>query len=221
MCDGFWKDWNFPIFPNCCGAVNGKHVQIQAPPNLGSLFYNYKKTFSVVLMAACDNNYKFTVVDCGAYGSNNDAAVFSRSEFGRALFNGNLNLPCGETNLPGSSIKTPCFFVGDKAFQLSKNMMRPYSGRNLEIKKTIFNYRLPHARRIIENIFGIFVSRWRIFRKPICMHPKTVDKIIMATICLYNFLKTVNDISSVDSRMYCPPNFINTEQADGTIIPGT
>lgn len=212
--DGFWNDWNFP---NCIGAVDGKHVWIQAPPNSGSLYYNYKKTFSVVLMAACDNTYKFTLVDAGAYGSNNDAGVFSRSEFGKALLNDRLNLPRGVAQLPGSAIETPCFFVGDEAFQLTRNMMRPYSGRGLEETKRIFNYRLSRARRTIENAFGILVSRWRVFRKPICMQPATVDKIIMASICLHNFLKTENDQLPAQERRYCPPNFADAESENGQI----
>lgn len=132
ICEGFWRDWNFP---NCCGAINGKHVQIQAPMNSGSLYYNYKKTFSIILIAACDNNYKFTLVEVGAYGNNNDAGVFSRSNFDKALLNNGLNLPQGEANLPGSNTKTPCFFVADEAFQLTNNIMRSYFGRNLDIKK--------------------------------------------------------------------------------------
>jgi len=36
-------------------------------------------------MAACDQNYKFILIDIGAYGSNNDAGMFLRSEFEQAL----------------------------------------------------------------------------------------------------------------------------------------
>ena len=36
-------------FPNSIGAVDGKHIEIHVPHNSGSLFFNYKKTFSVVI----------------------------------------------------------------------------------------------------------------------------------------------------------------------------
>lgn len=110
-------------------------------------------------MAACDHNYRFTLVDIAAYGSNNNAGVFSRSEFGKALQNQGLDLPQGIAKLLGSEIETPCFFIVDDAFQLTINMMKPYASRNLSRIQKIFNYRLSRTRRTIENTFGIFASR--------------------------------------------------------------
>lgn len=61
----FEEWWNFPL---CCGALNTKHVILKAPPNSGSHFYNYKGTFSLVLLVVVDTKYCFWVIDVGGYG---------------------------------------------------------------------------------------------------------------------------------------------------------
>ena len=39
---GFRHRWNFP---NCVGAVDGKNISINKPPETGTLFHNYKGYF--------------------------------------------------------------------------------------------------------------------------------------------------------------------------------
>lgn len=178
--------------PNCLGAIDGKHVRIVCPNKSGSLYYNYKKTFSIVLMAACDANYVFTYVDVGALGSQSDGGVFARSVFGKKLLNNTLEIP-QSSNLPGSSINFPYYFVGDNAFPLKHNLMRPFPGNNLPQDKDKFNTILSKARVHIENAFGILANRWRVLHTTIHMSPKNADKIVLATTVLHNFLMLQND----------------------------
>ncbi|XP_050447818.1 uncharacterized protein LOC126849729 [Cataglyphis hispanica] len=215
ICTGFLESWNFS---NCAGSFDGKHIEIQAPPNSGSLFFNYKKTFSIVLMAACDHKYMFTLVDIGSYGGNSDGGIFTSFDIYSALENELPNLPKGTVNLPGSNITMPCFFLGDSGFPIS-TLMRSYSGKILNERKKIFNYRLSKAR-YYRKYFGILSSRWRIYRKPINMHPKYIDMIVMATVCLHNFIKCEEDLVEAKNRIYCPPHFIDSENSEGNIIPG-
>ncbi|KAL6416942.1 hypothetical protein ACFW04_014772 [Cataglyphis niger] len=156
-------------------SIDGKHIMIQAPPNSGLMYFNYKKTFILVLMVACDAQYKFTLFDVGAYGNESDSGILSRSNFGQALYGGTLNIPRSTARLPRSDKEVSYYFVGDEAFQMSTNLMRPYPGRSLNEQKSIFNYRRSRARRMIENTFGIFAAMWRIFRRIIYANPDIAD----------------------------------------------
>ena len=106
-------------------------------------------------------------------------------------------------------------FIGDDAFALKTNMIKPYPFQNLPLDEKIFNYRLSRARRTIENTFGIAASRFRIFYRAIKAEVKTVVFITKAVVELHNFLMSENN----NNLQYCPPNLTDQEGPNG-YIPG-
>lgn len=131
IADDFETKWNFP---NCVGALDGKHVVIKAPVNTGSANFNYKGTFSVVLMALVDANYKFIYVNIGAKGSGSDGGIFSNCALSTGLETNSLNLPPNRP-LPGREIPVPFCIVADEAFASSMRIMKPIGRRNLSMCK--------------------------------------------------------------------------------------
>ncbi|XP_071555857.1 putative nuclease HARBI1 isoform X1 [Temnothorax nylanderi] len=185
LADEFERLWNFP---NCIGAVDGKHVSIQAPSNSGSTYYNYKGYHSINLLGVSDANCCFTMVDIGAEGRQSDGGVFRNSKIGKRFEHNLFKLPSPK-KLEIGGPELPYVLVADEAFPLSVYMMRPYPRRgNLNIKKKVFNYRLSRARKIVENAFGLLVARWRIYRRPIIASISNARKIIKATVVLHNFI---------------------------------
>jgi hypothetical protein len=73
--------YKFTSFANCVGSVDGKHVRMQCPPNTGSDYFNFRKYFSIVLMAVADADYYFTAIDVGSYGCVGDSYVYKKSNF--------------------------------------------------------------------------------------------------------------------------------------------
>lgn len=164
-------------------------------------------------MAVCNANYLFTCVDIGAEGRQNDSRTFSNWNFGEKVLDNTLPLP-PPIKLFGFTL--PPVFVADEAFPLKINIMRPFPNKNLLPQKRVYNYRLSRARRIIENCFGIWAARWRIFRKSIIAGLKTVDAIVKATVCLHNFLqKKSNERREEDQNSYCPSTLVDHENDNG------
>lgn len=133
-------------------------------------------------------------------GSISDGGVWNNSELANALEHREVQLPLPKM-LPGSDIHFPHVFVADETFPLKPYLMRPYPRAALQDKQQIFNYRLSRARRVIENSFGILVSRWRILRKCICNNPQNAEIIVKALVCLHNFLIISEENENVPSTL--------------------
>ena len=186
--------WNFL---NCIGALDGKHVVMTTPPGSGSLFFNYKYTFPINLMALVDAYNQFIVVDIGQYGSNADGPMFQKSEFGTLYMKGQLNVP-GTKYLPKARYlgAMPHVIVADKAFPLCPTIMRPFPrGRNavkMPRPCQVFNYCFSRARWIMENAFGILAQCFHIYNTRMWYSEHTVVKNVKATCVLHNYLRDMN-----------------------------
>ncbi|CAH1969512.1 unnamed protein product [Acanthoscelides obtectus] len=198
IADGFTRNAQFP---HCIGAVDGKHVRIMKFPGSGSMNLNYKHFFSIVLMAIADSNYRFIYVDIGAFGKDCDSSVFKETVFWKLLQQNALNIP-HPSPLISTGDNLPFVLVGDEAFALSQNLLRPYGGHSLNINKRIFNYRLCRARRYIECSFGILVNKWRIFHRAINVGKEYAKDIVKACIILHNLVREKDGTRVED--MYAP-----------------
>ncbi|KAL2077931.1 hypothetical protein ACEWY4_025616 [Coilia grayii] len=189
IAEGFSQRWNFP---NCVGSVDGKHVVIQAPDNSGSLYYNYKGTYSIVLLAVVDADYLFRIVDVGGYGRTSDGGSLYASAFGEGLRDGTLGLP-EDAVIRGSEHRGPMpfVFVGDEAFPLRRNLMRPFPGSHAPGEQRVYNYRLSRARLVVECAFGILSSQWRLYRRVMGVSPTTAETCVKATCILHNYLRVM------------------------------
>lgn len=207
-------------FPNAFAAADGKHIQLIQPAKSGAEFYNYKGTFSIVLLALADYDYRFLYCDVGCQGRISDGGVFRNSEFYSSLQNGKLNLPnpqklpllCDGWEEPSTPM--PFVFIADDAFSLTPYCMKPFPQAGLTEEERIFNSRASRFRRIIENTFGIWVNRFRVFYSRMCLTPEKAIYITLASIALHNMLRTKSRES------YTPPGFIDEVSINGEMTEG-
>nr|CAI5834072.1 unnamed protein product [Callosobruchus analis]CAI5861676.1 unnamed protein product [Callosobruchus analis] len=178
---------------------------MQCPGGSGSDYFNYKSFFSIVLFALVDANYNFLFADVGCQGRISDGGVFKNTELYKGLLNNDFNLP------------PPDVILGDEAFALNDNLMKPYSGfYEKGSKQRIFNYRLSRARRVVENAFGICSTVFRVLRKPLLLKPENAQLVVMACVHLHNYLRK----SPTSKHLYCPDGALDSEE-NGQVILGT
>ena len=143
-------------------------------------------------MALVDAKYRFLYCDVGCNGRVSDGGVFAQTSLQDSLSNKTANIPT-PTFLPGTDQLMSFHIVADEAFPLREDIMKPYHNRNLTEEQRIFNYRLSRARRVVENAFRILVNRFRVFTTTIALAPEKVEKIVLASCALHNFLRSTTD----------------------------
>lgn len=203
-------------FPNCIGAIDGKHVRIKAPKNSGSTFFNYKDFHSVVMLALVDADNKFVAVDIGSYGREGDAGkciitmnvifnfsdktnfilgIYLKSRFGQKIQKKEFTIPPPQP-LPGMNILVPYVILGDEAFALHEHLMKPYP-RNQSVadklKQSIIIIDFPELAGQLKTPLALFVHFFEYFFSQLLRIRKPcTDKLIMCACILYNLLREAN-----------------------------
>lgn len=173
--------------PHCVGAIDVRHIRIRKPAGSGSLYYNYKKFFSITLQAVVDAHYKFIAIDVGGYGHQHDATTFRHSNLYKALKTKKIKFP-EDDELYDSRTVLPYFLIGDGAYPLSRNIMKPHPGKGLSKHKRLFNKRLSRARMSVECGFGRLCQKFRIFYKPMEYEPEKAKLIVKGSCILHNVI---------------------------------
>nr|CAI5870515.1 unnamed protein product [Callosobruchus analis] len=136
--DFYNNNWNFP---HEVGCLDSKHVRVICPQNSGSMFYNYKHYYSVVLQGLVDSNYRFIAVDVGGYGKQSDGETYLASDLFSFMQGEHIKLPKPEM-LPHSQMRAPFVILADEAYPLLPYLMKLYKRDRLTELNRRFNERV-------------------------------------------------------------------------------
>lgn len=107
--------------------------------------------------------------------------------------------------LPHQTKDCYLFSFPDEAFTLREDFLKPYTFRDLNGEKRIFNYCLSRVRRVVGNALGILLSRFRVLRSEINLRSQKTENIVKPSYVLHNFLRRNN------SATYTPAGSVNIE----------
>lgn len=110
------------------------------------MYYNYKYFYSIVLIANVDANYWFIMINNGTYDKASDGGLLQNLKIFNLIEKKSLKLPNAKRLLNRSSLAL-FIFIGDEAFPLKEQLLRPFPRKQLcDEDKSYYNYRLPRAR---------------------------------------------------------------------------
>ncbi len=155
------------LLPGCLGAIDGCHIPIESPARSGSSYRNRKGWHSIILSAVVDHNRRFVLVDIGMPGRNHDAHVYRSSKM-YGIAKGHFGVATRSKFIRKGGVRgiIKPYIIGDPAYPISPSLMKAYPGVGLSLRDEYFNFKLSSSRMCVEQAFGIYKSRWRLFRSP-------------------------------------------------------
>ncbi|XP_030764491.1 putative nuclease HARBI1 [Sitophilus oryzae] len=178
-------------FPDIIGCIDGSHVPIAKPKNKPDSYINRKGYHSIILQGICNEKYEFIDVSCGWPGSMHDARVLRKSDFGikmtenpAALFYGNFHL------------------LGDSAYPLNNYILTPFRDNgHLSARQKKINKKLSSIRIIIEHVYGMLKSRFRILKYVNRYLTVDIPKLTLVCCILHNVCMKQNDNVELEDNL--------------------
>lgn len=182
--------------PQIVGCIDGSHIPIARPEINGSMYYNRKCWYSVVLQAVVDWRGRFCDLDCKWPGRVRDGRVFRNSALAHSFpaisaASETITLPTGVDTYA----RIPYFLLGDSGYQNTNYLVTTFEIAETEADEIIakMNKKLSHARYRVECAFGKLKCRWRILLKGIDQDVLDAPDIVFSLCIIQNFLKDNND----------------------------
>ncbi|KAI8126891.1 putative nuclease HARBI1 [Lucilia cuprina] len=172
-------------FENVMGAIDCTHIRIQAESgDDAQLYVNRKGYFSLNVQAVCDASLKITDIVACWKGSAHDSRIFNESKikerFEKNEFLGRL--------------------IGDGGYKCTNYLFTPIQNPK-DSKEDMFNKVHIKTRNVVERLFGVWKSRFRILLEKMRMSRRNCKILIVALAVLHNL-----------SIMYKEQDFYDTEE---------
>ena len=179
LADGFGEvSESQDLMYGCVGAIDGwlcTHERPRFEENQADYFSGHYHRYGSNVQAVCDSKLKFIYVAYAAPGKTNNINAFRMCtglhEWMHAL-----------------TQERKYYLVGDNAYQLSDQLLIPFSGANISRQNSDFNFFLSQMRIRIEMAFGRLTTKWRIFRRDFQYDVTKIRDTVMVACQLHNFV---------------------------------
>ena len=200
-------------FPQIVGAVDGCHIEINAPPENKEDYFNRKQYYSINVQGIVNPQLHFQHIAVGFPGSIHDSRVLRLSRiFNLAENEEILTAPTRMVN----RVQLRPMLVGDSAYPLKNWLLKPFSNRgHLSHQKKRFNAKLSTMRSVVERAFSMLKGLWRALLKKIEQDHTSVQRTVTAACVLHNFCLLHGD--TFDDENWPPPDDPDDDDDDDPI----
>ena len=146
-----------PTTPECWREISDQFME-----KSGSVYYNYKGFYSIMLMTLVDADYEFLWADVSSPGAEYDAQIYNEPKLKEMAEDGPIGFPAPDP-LPNDYKGVPYFFIIDDAFGLRKYMMKPYTLRGLQMKRGSSITYCPEPGRVLNMSLAFWQTASRFF----------------------------------------------------------